>query len=98
MRTRSPSRSPVRGALRGATGRGREGRRGRGDRESRGAVRRFYNRKTHRTQLEASSSWAPHRHARREVHSYYDTFEGTLNEKPVKELKKATGPGKLLQL
>lgn len=53
---------------------------------------RFYNRKTHRTQLEASSSWAPHRHARREVHSYYDTFEGTLNEKPVKELKKVFVP------
>mmetsp|Transcript_1154 Transcript_1154/g.2850 ORF Transcript_1154/g.2850 Transcript_1154/m.2850 type:complete len:579 (-) Transcript_1154:67-1803(-) len=49
---------------------------------------RFYNRKVNRTQLEAASSWAPHLHARREVHDKHNTFDGTLDEKPAKQLKK----------
>lgn len=49
---------------------------------------RFYNRKLQRSQLETSSSWAPHRHSKREVHSSFETFDSGLDEKPEKELKK----------
>jgi len=49
---------------------------------------RFYGQKNQRSQLQSSASWAPHRHARREVHSSYETFDGTLDEKPSKVLKK----------
>lgn len=37
---------------------------------------KFYNRKLNRVQLSTSSSWAPHRKSRREVHSRYETFDG----------------------
>jgi len=49
---------------------------------------RFYNRKLERSQLESAASWAPHRHAHRQVHSIHETFEGGLDEKPEKQLKK----------
>lgn len=49
---------------------------------------RLYNRKLERVNLEHASSWAPHRHAHRQVHSIHETFDGGLDEKPEKELKK----------
>jgi len=49
---------------------------------------KFYNRKLNRVQLSTSSSWAPHRKSRREVHSRYETFDGSMDEKPRKELRK----------
>lgn len=49
---------------------------------------RFYNRKLNRVQLSTSPSWAPHRKSKREVHSSYETFDGCMDEKPQKELRK----------
>jgi hypothetical protein len=49
---------------------------------------RFYNRKLNRSQLESSTSWAPHNRAKREVHSSHETFDSGLDEKPQKELQK----------
>eukprot|EP00927_Polykrikos_kofoidii_P045797 TRINITY_DN39918_c0_g1_i1.p1 TRINITY_DN39918_c0_g1~~TRINITY_DN39918_c0_g1_i1.p1 ORF type:complete len:641 (+),score=126.94 TRINITY_DN39918_c0_g1_i1:74-1996(+) len=49
---------------------------------------RFYNRKLTRSQLESSSSWAPHNRSKREVHSCHELFESGFDEKPQKALKK----------
>jgi len=49
---------------------------------------RLYSRKLERVNFEHASSWAPHRRARREVHSSHETFDGGLDEKPEKELRK----------
>lgn len=48
---------------------------------------RFHNRKLHRSQLQASQSWAPHCHARRDVHECHETFSGDLDSQPTKALK-----------
>jgi hypothetical protein len=53
---------------------------------------RFYNQKLNRTQKEVASSWAPQRHPLREVHSIFETFDSTLDERPVKEVKKVLTP------
>eukprot|EP00408_Alexandrium_pacificum_P062870 CAMPEP_0171167332 /NCGR_PEP_ID=MMETSP0790-20130122/7149_1 /TAXON_ID=2925 /ORGANISM="Alexandrium catenella, Strain OF101" /LENGTH=600 /DNA_ID=CAMNT_0011632155 /DNA_START=32 /DNA_END=1831 /DNA_ORIENTATION=+ len=49
---------------------------------------RLYQRKLERVNLEHATSWAPHRHAHRQVHSIHETFDGGMDEKPEKELKK----------
>jgi len=53
---------------------------------------RFYNKKLNSNQLVSSTSWAPHRRARREVSDHHEHFFGDLDSKPEKELKKVFTP------
>lgn len=57
---------------------------------------RFYNRKNQRSLMETSSSWAPNRQSRRQVHSVFETFDQKYDDNPPKELKKVFTP-KVLQ-
>jgi len=56
---------------------------------------RLCNQKVVNQQKEMASQWAPHRRARREVHSFYDSVTGELNSMPMKELKKVLTPAVL---
>lgn len=49
---------------------------------------RFHSRKLERSQLSTSSSWAPPRRPRREICSKHETFDGALDEKPPRGLRK----------
>jgi len=49
---------------------------------------RFYNNKLQREELMHAPGWAPHKRAKAEVHSSFETFDSTMDQKPAKELKK----------
>jgi len=57
---------------------------------------RFYGQKLERSQQASASSWAPHRHARRQTHSSHETFDSALDELPEAGLRKVL-PDKVLQ-
>lgn len=57
---------------------------------------RFYGQKLERSQQASASSWAPHRHARRQTHSSHETFDSSLDELPEAGLRKVL-PDKVLQ-
>lgn len=53
---------------------------------------RLFSRKLERMNQETATSWAPHRHSHSQVHGYHETFDGSMDEKPEKQLKKVYTP------